>query len=79
MRRQIRQITVILTEHFQERYRERVGTAPASAQRAWVTRSLEVRRPKRQRDGKYRLKLVGSRHQAVLAREKDIWVAVTVK
>jgi len=74
-----RHVTVVLTDHFQERYRERVGTAPASAQRAWVTKSLKARRPKRQRDGKFTLKLIGSHHLAVLARENGIWVAVTVK
>lgn len=73
-------VTVILTDHFRERYRERVGNAPSSAQQAWVVTSIKSRRPKRQSDGKFRLKLVGSRHVVVLAREKGgVWVAVTVE
>jgi hypothetical protein len=44
-----------------------------------VARSLKSRRPKSQSDGKFRLKLVGSRHVVVLAREKGVWVAVTVE
>jgi len=74
-----KKVTVTLTEHFKERYRERVGNAPPSAQQAWVARSLKSRRPKSQSDGKFRLKLVGSRHVVVLAREKGVWVAVTVE
>lgn len=74
-----RQVTIILTEHFKKRYRERVGTAPASAQRAWLARSLRKRRPKRQRDGKFTVKLAGSPYHAVLARENHVWVAITVK
>lgn len=74
-----RQVTIILTDHFKERYRERVGTAPASAQRAWLARSLKTKRPKRQRNGKFTLKLTGSPYHAVLAKENNVWVAVTVK
>lgn len=74
-----KKVTVILTHHFKERYRERVGSAPPSAQQAWVARSLKSRRLKSQGDGTFRLKLVGSRHVVVLARENGVWVAVTVK
>ena len=72
-------IMVIVTEHYSERYRERVGSAPASAQRAWLAKSLQARRPIRTPDGKFRLKLLGSRHAAVLVRENRVWVGVTVE
>lgn len=71
---------VILTDHFGERYRERVGNAPSRSQRAWVIRSLRSVRPKRQSDGKYAVKLLGSNHVAILSHEYgNTWVALTVK
>lgn len=74
-----RKVTVILTEHFKQRYRERVGSASPSAQQSWLARTLAVRRPKRYDGGKFTVKLVGSDHVAVLAWEKGVWVAITVK
>lgn len=74
-----KKVTVILTHHFQERYRERVGNAPATGQRAWVTKSLQARRPRRQDDGRFTVKLLGSQYVVVLARENNVWVAITIE
>ncbi|MGQ9826041.1 MAG: hypothetical protein ACUVSK_13855 [Desulfotomaculales bacterium] len=74
-----KQVTVILKDHYITRYWERVGRAPPRAQRAWLVSSLCSGRAKRQKDGKFKVKLRGSRHQAVLAREHDTWVAITVE
>jgi len=70
---------VALTKHFKERYVERVGNASSANQRAWIQISLMGGRPRRQRDGKYVVKLRGTSYDVVLAREDDIWVAVTVQ
>lgn len=71
---------IILTDHFTERYRERIGTAPPRIQKAWVSKSMRTGRPKRQSDGKYALKLAGTNHVAILSYEYGhTWVALTVK
>ena len=71
---------VILTDHYIERYRERVGKAHPLAQQNWLNRSLRVKGARRQNDGKYMVKLVGSNHIAILSREYgNTWVALTIK
>ncbi|MDI6913844.1 MAG: hypothetical protein QMC95_06450 [Desulfitobacteriaceae bacterium] len=71
---------VILTDHYKERYKERVGNASPAAQKSWIGRSLKLNRPKRCQDGRYSVKLVGSNHRAILSREYgNTWVALTVK
>lgn len=74
-----RKVTIILTDHYITRYWERVGRVPPCVQKAWLASSICSGRTKRQKDGKFRVKLRGSRHQAVLAREHDTWVAITVE
>lgn len=74
-----KRLAVVVTDHFAERYRERVGPAPPAHQAAWLERTLRERRPKRQRDGTYVVKLKGSPHVAVLARDGGVWVAITVR
>ncbi|GAB6170764.1 hypothetical protein JCM15765_02420 [Paradesulfitobacterium aromaticivorans] len=70
---------VVLTNHFIERYGERVGRASPQAQRKWLHQSLNKHTTRRQDDGRYSLKLVGSHHVAVLSREHSTWVALTIK
>lgn len=72
-------VTVVVTEHFAERYRERVGPAPPAHQAAWLARTLATRRPRRHGGKSWTVKLHGSRHVAVLSRDGGVWVALTVK
>jgi hypothetical protein len=70
---------VVVTEHYSDRYRQRVGRAGPDSQAAWLRQTLRERRPKRQDDGTYWIKLKGSSHVAVLSRDGKIWVAITVR
>lgn len=72
-----KKMTVILTNHYQDRYRERVGNAPPAAQKAWLVKSLRQKKTKRI-GTRYIVKLIHSSHSAVLAREDKAWVAITV-
>jgi len=69
---------VILTDHYSQRYRERVGNAPPAAQRAWLAQSLRRRKAKRS-GNRYIVPLISSKHSAVLAREDEAWIAITIK
>lgn len=72
-------VTVFLTEHYVERYRERVGDAPLRVQKAMLARSIKAQKPRRLDDGKQKVKLRGIPHMAVVKMEHGAWIGITVE
>jgi len=69
---------VIVTNHYIERYRERVGQAPPAAQCRWIKRSLNKHTLHKLAGNHYRIKLIGAPFFATLARQDNMWIAITV-
>lgn len=70
---------VHVTKHYMQRYRERVGTAPPTAQSVWIGNSLKKQTLHWIKGNQYRVKLNGAPFLVALAKEgKNVWVAITV-
>jgi hypothetical protein len=76
----IARVTIFLSSHFEERYKERVGRAPPTGQRKWVEKSIEKNGIRNTTYGSYFTKLVGAPFWVYLVRiDEKTWVAKTVK
>ncbi|NPV70308.1 MAG: hypothetical protein HPY55_06640 [Firmicutes bacterium] len=71
-------VRAVLTDHYMDACAERFGPARYRQQAAWIRNSLARRRPRRQKDGKYSLRLRGSSRVAILAFEGGWWIGITI-
>ncbi|HWP96432.1 MAG TPA: hypothetical protein VN426_06245 [Syntrophomonadaceae bacterium] len=73
-----RKPVVIVTNHYIKRYRQRVGSAPPAAQSEWIRNSMDKHTLLWLRGNHYKIKLIGAPFYAALARQGNVWIAITV-